>query len=101
MVQPSPRGAADAVVITYRPEAFASNEAAALEAIKAGFDAVLDIESRDDLDIADFRRLINLLRRCRDVGGGLGLRTSKIQHRRSLAVTGLDKVFPISFTTVA
>jgi anti-anti-sigma regulatory factor len=101
MVQPSRPGAPSAVVITYRPESFASNEVAALDAIAAGFDPVLDIESRDDLDIADFRRLIKLLRRCRDVGGGLGLRTSNMRHRRSLAVTGLDKVFPVSLASVA
>jgi anti-anti-sigma factor len=85
------------LAIEYRPEARAAVETAALDAIRKGTDAVIDLDSRPELDTEDFQFLIRLLRRCRDIGGDLALRTTKPQHRRILQVTGLDNVFPIAF----
>jgi anti-anti-sigma factor len=86
------------MVIDFRPDAFAANEAAAVSAVKSGWPAVFDLDSREALETADVRLLIKLLRRCRDLGGELTLRTSKPQHRQTLRATGLDRVFPVAFS---
>jgi anti-anti-sigma regulatory factor len=89
--EPSPRSR-----IPYHPDAVAAIEREAIRAIEAGAEPVLDLDARDEIDAGDMRIFIKLLRRCRDLGGRLALGTSRPQHLRILASTGLDKVFAMA-----
>jgi anti-anti-sigma factor len=83
------------VVLEYRPEALSELEAAVLAAFEDGGQVVLNLDAVEALDTDGVRGLIQLLRRSRAVGGELALRTTKAVVRRTLAVTALDRLFPM------
>ena len=56
---------------------------------------VLDLDQLTDLDSAEVRGLITLLRRSREVGGDVALRVTRPALRRSLEMMALDRVFPL------
>jgi anti-anti-sigma factor len=89
------RSAHDPVVITYRPTAYPAVENAVLEAFAAGSPVSLDLDAVPALDDEGLRGLIKLLRRGRDVDGEVTLQTHRPEHRERLAVTALDRLFPI------
>ncbi|MEO6836312.1 MAG: STAS domain-containing protein [Candidatus Tumulicola sp.] len=92
----------ESVVIEYRPSAYPVVEAAVLTALEAGAARViLDLDSLDTLDTEGVRGLITLLRRARALGGELALRSVKPDVRRTLAVTALDRIFPLVETEAA
>jgi len=84
------------LVIQYRPGAYAELEAALLAGLAAGSRIVVDLDLLQTLDVANVRELIALLRRGRAVGGEFALRATNEDIRRSLAVTALDRLFPIN-----
>jgi len=92
---PQDRTSDDPVVIEYRPAAFASVDAAVQEALGDGGRVTLDLDPVQDLDFEGVRGLIKLLRRGREVGGEVALRTGKRQHWETLELTALDRLFPI------
>lgn len=86
----------ESVVIQYRPHAYAAVEEAVLSALREGSPRViLDLEALDALDTQGVRGLITLLRRARAAGGELALTSLKPDVRRTLAVTALDRIFPL------
>jgi len=86
----------DHVTIEYRPRNIAALETAILEALREGAErVVLDLDSVASLDSAALRELITLLRRARESGGDLALRTTQPDVLRTLSVTALDHVFPV------
>ncbi|HTX60638.1 MAG TPA: STAS domain-containing protein [Verrucomicrobiae bacterium] len=84
----------ETVVIEYRG-AFPALQAAVLAALESGARVVLSLDSLQALDIETMRALIRLLRRCRALGGEVSLQASNPEVRRTLAVTALDRLFPI------
>ncbi|MGR4065240.1 MAG: STAS domain-containing protein [Vulcanimicrobiaceae bacterium] len=56
---------------------------------------VLDLDHVEDLGTAELRGLITLLRRSRQAGGELVLRTAKGEVIRALRLTALDRLFPV------
>ncbi len=56
---------------------------------------VLDLDRVDDLGTAELRGLITLLRRSRQAGGEIVLRTTKGEVIRALRLTALDRLFPV------
>lgn len=92
----------ESVVIQYRPHAYPAVEAAVLSALREGSPRViLDLEALDALDTQGVRGLITLLRRARAAGGDLALTSLKPDVRRTLAVTALDRIFPLVETEAA
>jgi anti-anti-sigma regulatory factor len=85
----------EALIIHYRPSAYTQLEAAVLAALEAGTPVELDLDSLGTLEVASVRELISLLRRCRAIGGGFSLRSDKTEIRKVLAVTALDRLFPV------
>jgi anti-anti-sigma factor len=85
----------EALVIQYRPGAYAQLEAAVLAALEAGTRVELDLDSLGTLDVASVRELIALLRRCRAIGGEFALRANEPEIRKMLVVTALDRLFPV------
>lgn len=84
------------VVIGYRPDAIAALETAVLAALEEGVaQVVLDLDTVEALDTEGVRGLIKLLRSSRAAGGELALIASKPGVRRTLAVTALDRLFPV------
>ncbi|MGA8533635.1 MAG: STAS domain-containing protein [Candidatus Tumulicola sp.] len=84
----------ESIVIEYRPNAYPVVEAAVLTALEDGESRViLDLDSLDSLDTEGVRGLITLLRRARSVGRELALSSTKIEVRRTLQVTALDRIF--------
>lgn len=84
------------VVIEYRPNAIAALETAVLAALEDGAgQVVLDLDTVEALDTDGVRGLIKLLRSSRAAGGELALSASKPGVRRTLAVTALDRLFPM------
>lgn len=83
------------VVIEYRPDAIAALETAVLAALEDGAQVVLDLDAVEALDTDGVRGLIKLLRSSRAAGGELALSVSKPGVRRTLAVTALDRLFPM------
>ncbi len=84
------------VVIAYRPDAIAALETAVLAALEEGAgQVVLDLDAVEALDNEGVRGLIKLLRSSRAAGGELALSVSKPGVRRTLAVTALDRLFPM------
>lgn len=84
------------VVIEYRPDALADLETAVLAALEDGANqVVLDLDTIESLDTEGVRGLIKLLRSSRAAGGELALSVSKPGVRRTLAVTALDRLFPM------
>jgi anti-anti-sigma factor len=91
----------EALVIRYRPGAYAQLESAILSALEAGTTVELDLDSLETLDVSSVRELIALLRRCRAIGGEFSLRAAKPEIRKMLAVTALDRLFPVIGAEVA
>jgi anti-anti-sigma factor len=85
----------ESLVIHYRTGAYAQLEATVLAALEAGTSVVLDLDGLETLDVSGVRELIALLRRCRAIGGEFALRASQPEVRKMLAVTALDRLFPI------
>ena len=85
----------EALVIHYRAGAYAQLEAAILAALEAGTPVELDLDPLGTLDVANVRELIALLRRCRAIGGEFALRATNGEIRKTLAVTALDRLFPV------
>jgi len=84
------------VVIEYRPDAIPTLESAVLAALGEGAgQVVLDLDAVETLDTEGVRGLIKLLRSSRAAGGELALSVSKPGVRRTLAVTALDRLFPM------
>ncbi len=89
----------DSEVFTFTDSAPAAMEALQREIAVALADGqtrvALDLDRIPALDIAGIRGLITLLRRVREGGGEIALRTSRADICRTLAVTGLDRVFSV------
>ncbi len=88
----------ESIVIEYRPNAYPALEAEVVSAFEeggAGTRVVLDLDELDSLDTDGVRGLISLLRRSRALKGVLALQASKPVVRRTLAVTALDRLFPM------
>jgi len=84
------------IVLEYRPEALSELQSAVLAALEDGAaQVVLNLDSLEALDTNGVRGLIALLRSSRSVGGELALRSTKAVVRRTLAVTALDRLFPM------
>jgi len=84
------------IALEYRPEALPAVQAMILSAFEAGADrVVLDLDPLQALDAEGVRGLIVLLRRSREVGGELALRTTRPEITRSLGVMALDRLFPM------
>ena len=84
------------VVFGYRPDAIATLETAVLAALEDGAgQVILDLDTIEALDTEGVRGLIKLLRSSRAAGGELALSVSKPGVRRTLAVTALDRLFPM------
>jgi anti-anti-sigma factor len=85
------------VVFEYRPGALPALQAAVLGALDAGAtEVVLDLDAIPSLDNAGVRGLISLLRRSRDHGGELGLRTTNPGVRKTLREMALDRIFSVT-----
>jgi anti-anti-sigma factor len=85
------------LVIEYSPAALPALQAAVMGAIDAGAtNVVLDLDSISDLDNAGVRGLISLLRRSRDRGRELALRSTKPSVRKTLHETALDRIFAVT-----
>jgi sugar/nucleoside kinase (ribokinase family) len=91
----------DPVVITYRAAAYPAVENAVLEAFAAGTPVSLDLDASPALDDDGVKGLIKLLRRGRDADLEVALQTQRPEHRERLAVTALDRLFPIVGTKEA
>lgn len=92
----------ESILFEYRPEAQTQIEAAVLAAMEAGAPrVVLNLDSLEHLDSAAVRGLIVLLRRSREIGGELALRSDREDIRRSLHVMALDRLFPVVGPEVA
>ncbi|MHB1549688.1 MAG: STAS domain-containing protein [Vulcanimicrobiaceae bacterium] len=89
----------DSEIFTFTDSAPAAVEALQREMAAALADGqtrvTLDLDPIPTLDIAGIRGLITLLRRVREAGGEIALRTSRADICRTLAVTGLDRVFSV------
>jgi anti-anti-sigma factor len=85
----------EALVIQFRPGAYAQLEAAVLAALEAGMRVELDLDALGTLDVAGVRELIALLRRCRAIGGEFALRANQPEVRKMLGVTALDRLIPV------
>ncbi len=83
------------VVIQYRPAAYPAVENAVLDAFAAGAPVALDLDEVPALDDEGVRGLIKLLRRGREADREVALRTHRTDHRDRLAVTALDRLFPV------
>lgn len=84
------------VVFEYRPDAIPTLESAVLAALEDGAaQVILDLDAVETLDTEGVRGLIKLLRSSRAAGGELALSVSKPSVRRTLAVTALDRLFPM------
>jgi anti-anti-sigma regulatory factor len=83
------------IVIQYRPAAYPAVESAVLDAFAAGTPVALDLDEVPALDDEGVRGLIKLLRRGRDADREVALQTHRPEHRDRLAVTALDRLFPI------
>lgn len=80
----------------YRPAAFEALQAAMLTAFEAGTTrVVLDLDELPRLDTEGVRGLITLLRRAREVGGEVALRTRRPDVLRTLSTLALDRLFPM------
>ena len=86
----------DSRMIEYRPNSHPELETAVVSAIEDGARrVVLDLDRIETLDTDGVRTLITLLRRSRALGGELALRSNNPGVRRTLAVTALDRIFPM------
>ena len=85
----------DRVVIQYRPAAYPAVESAVLDAFAAGTPVALDLDEVPALDDEGVRGLIKLLRRGREADREVALQTHRPDHRDRLAVTALDRLFPV------
>jgi len=86
----------ESAAIEYRPQAYCETEAALLGKLREGAGhAVLDLDGIATLDTNALRGLISLLRRVRSAGGEIVLRSGRTDVRRTLSVTGLDRVFAV------
>jgi anti-anti-sigma regulatory factor len=85
----------EALVIHYRPGSYAQLEAAVLAAVEAGTPVEIDLDGLVELDVANVREMIALLRRCRAIGGDFSLRATRPDIRKTLGVTALDRLFPV------
>ena len=83
------------VIIQYHPAAYPSVQNAVDVALGAGSAVALDLDATQTLDDESVRGLIKLLRRGREVGAQVALRTHSDEQRRRLAQTALDRLFPI------
>jgi anti-anti-sigma regulatory factor len=83
------------VVIQYRPAAYPAVESAVLDAFAAGTPVALDLDEVPALDDEGVRGLIKLLRRGREADREVALQTHRPEHRDRLAVTALDRLFPV------
>lgn len=84
------------ITLDYLPEAVAALQPTMLAAFAEGTDqVVLDLDRVAVLDAEGVRGLITLLRRSREVGGVVALRTGRADITRSLSVLGLDRIFPM------
>jgi anti-anti-sigma factor len=81
-------------MIEYRG-APAALQAAVLTALESGAYVVLNLDTLESLDVGNVRDLILLLRRCRTIGGEVALRANKPEVRQTLALTALDRLFPL------
>jgi anti-sigma B factor antagonist len=83
-------------IFHYRAADAAKLEDAVLRAHAQGHKrVVLDLDRLDGLDTAELRGLITLLRRSRQAGGELVLRTTKDEVIRALRLTALDRLFDV------
>jgi anti-anti-sigma regulatory factor len=80
----------------YRPGALPELQAAIRSAIEGGSPrVVIDLDGLVELDAANARDLILVLRRSREIGGEVALRTSKPAIGQGLAAMALDRLFPM------
>ena len=71
-------------------------EEAMVGAVRKGDDRlVLAVDGVGQFDNSAIRAIITLLRRVRERGGDVSLRTSRADVIRTLSVTGLDHVFRV------
>jgi len=82
-------------VIRYRPGTYPELEAAVLTGLAAGSPVVLDLDLLETLDVVHVRELIALLRRGRAAGGEFALQSTNAAVRGTLALTALDRLFPL------
>lgn len=59
---------------------------------------VVNLEAVEFLDSSGLGALISGLKRCREAGGTLALTNASAPVRKVLAITGLDRVFPLHET---
>jgi anti-anti-sigma regulatory factor len=86
---------AGSVVIEYRPAEYPSIDSAVGAALGAGSGVTLDLDPLPKLDQHGVRGLIKILRRAREVGRPVVLRTGSQEHRNTLSALALDLIFPI------
>ncbi|HTV74044.1 MAG TPA: STAS domain-containing protein [Candidatus Acidoferrales bacterium] len=83
-------------MIPYTPDRLEAITRQAMEAFEEGAPrVVLDLDILTRLDTDGVRGLITLLRRSREVGGEVALKVTRPELIRSLAVTALDRLFPV------
>ncbi|HEY9084826.1 MAG TPA: STAS domain-containing protein [Candidatus Tyrphobacter sp.] len=91
----APRKKRNAVTLAFHPND-PSLQKTVLGHVAAGAsEVVLELDHLEALDVPALRVLIALLRRTREAGGTLALRTAKPHIRRTLAVTALDRLFAV------
>lgn len=79
--------------LIYEPRAYDTFETGVLEALSDGRAVVVNLDYVPALETEDMRRLIWLLRQSREIGSDLALRVTRPDLRKTLAFTGLDRVF--------
>jgi anti-anti-sigma factor len=93
---PAPERRVQDASIEYLPQNYPAVEAAVDAAVARGAEqVVLDLDTLAVLDTEALRGLIALLRRARLKGAQIALRSSREEIRRTLSITGLDRVFAV------
>jgi anti-anti-sigma factor len=78
------------------PRAIAALQDALVSAIKRGREVLIDLDRLPELDNAALRGLILLVRRAREAGGSLVVRTTRPELRDTLQVTALDRIVEVA-----
>jgi anti-anti-sigma factor len=93
---PAPERRVPDASIEYLPQNYVAVESAVDAALSKGAEqVVLDLDTLAVLDTEALRGLIALLRRARLKGAQIAVRSSRDEIRRTLSITGLDRVFAV------
>ena len=78
------------------PKAVERLQARLVAALRRGNRVTVDLDSLPALDNPALRGLIIMLRGARSAGGSLALASKRPDHRRTIRLTALDRLFEVS-----